>query len=151
MNTYDSVLVARFLLALAKKKGIPMNVTKVQKLLYILCGLYLANHNHQILNEAPRAWPYGPVFPQTREEVDFGTKDDTESPDFKELTADVELTESLNKILDKYGRLSAVRLSDWSHQKDSPWDRVINVDSRKWNSEIPSDYIRGYFSNFNIV
>lgn len=40
---YDSVLVANYLLALANEKGIILNTTKVQKLLYMAYGFLLAD------------------------------------------------------------------------------------------------------------
>lgn len=63
---YDSVLVANYLLALANEKGVILNTTKVQKLLYMAYGLLLAEKNRIITDEQPKAWPYGPVFPKTR-------------------------------------------------------------------------------------
>ena len=69
---YDSVIGAKLLLALAYEKGIVLNTTKVQKMLYILYSYYMAKHDIQIFSETPKAWPYGPVFPRTRKKVEFG-------------------------------------------------------------------------------
>ena len=150
MITYDSTVVAKYLLALAYKKGIVLNVTKVQKLLFIAYGYFLARHNQVLLNEKPKAWPFGPVFPKTRKEVDFGKIIDISDGALSEIATDPTVTEALNKIIDTYAKFSATQLSDWSHMPGSPWDKTTQETSFTWNQPIPDEYIKEYFSEIEI-
>ena len=150
MTTYDSTVVAKYLLALAYKKGIVLNVTKVQKLLFIAYGYFLAQHNQLLLNEKPKAWPFGPVFPKTRKEVDYGKIIEASDDSLKEVAADPMVTEVLNKIIDNYSKFSATQLSDWSHMPGSPWDKTTKATSFTWNQPIPDKYIKEYFSQIEI-
>lgn len=150
MTTYDSVVVAKYLLALAYQKGIVLNVTKVQKLLFILYGYFLARHNQVLLNEKPKAWPFGPVFPKTRKGVDFGKVIDIADNSLSEIAADPMVTEALNKIIDTYASFSATQLSDWSHMPGGPWDKATKETSFTWNQPIPDEYIKEYFSEIEI-
>lgn len=150
MRNYDSVTVANYLLALAYKKGVVLNVTKVQKLLFIAYGYFLAQYNQHLFNEAPKAWPYGPVFPKTRKQVDYSKIIDVDDAALQEIAADAEVTEALNRIIDKYSKFSATQLSEWSHMPGSPWDKATKEASFTWDYPIPDEYIKEYFSRIEI-
>ncbi|MDQ3292209.1 MAG: DUF4065 domain-containing protein [Bacteroidota bacterium] len=150
MGNYDSVTVANYLLALAYKKGIVLNVTKVQKLLFIAYGYFLAKYNQHLMNEPPRAWPFGPVFPKTRKQVNYSKIIEVEDPALKEIASDPVVSDTLNRIIDKYSKFSASQLSDWSHMPGSPWDKTTKEASFTWDYPIPDEYIKEYFSNIEI-
>lgn len=150
MKTYESTLVAKYLLSLANSKMKNLNVTKVQKMLYIVYGYYLAKHNHNILNEAPKAWPYGPVFPRTQKKVDYTSVLPLNSPEFEELRNDESLTETINKVIDNYAGFTASQLSQWSHSEGGPWHRATLQPGFNWNNVIPDDYIKSYFSGVSL-
>lgn len=60
LKTYDSRLAAKYLLSIADNKGVALNTTQTQKLLYIAYGTCLAKHDgHRLLDESPQAWPFG--------------------------------------------------------------------------------------------
>ena len=147
---YDSVIGAKLLLALAYEKGIVLNTTKVQKMLYILYSYYMAKHDIQIFSETPKAWPYGPVFPRTRKKVEFGIVYKRDNSDLSEIIAEDDLVNKFNSVLDIYSKFTAGQLSDWSHMKDSPWERATKLQGFKWGDFIPDDYIKEYFSNLEI-
>lgn len=149
-NQYDSILGAKLLLALAYEKGIILNITKVQKMLYILYSYFMAKHNFQIFSETPKAWPYGPVFPRTRKKVDFSVVYKRDDEDLKEISQEKEIVDKFNSVIDIYSKFTAGQLSDWSHMKDSPWDKTTKIPGFKWGDFIPDDYIKDYFSNLEI-
>lgn len=66
---YDSLDIAKYIVAKANKEKYGINMTKMQKLLYIVYGVYLRVYNERLTNEHPQAWPYGPVFPKTRNKL----------------------------------------------------------------------------------
>lgn len=150
MNTYDSVTVAKYMLALAYKKGIVLNTTKVQKLLYIVYGHFLAKHNHVLITEEPKAWPYGPVFPRTRKWVNYDEVIKPEDESLNEIRQDNLVTEVLENVIDKYSKYTATKLSDWSHAKGGPWDRTTKQEGFSWSHPIPNEYIKEYFCKINI-
>lgn len=149
-KTYDSVLGAKLLLALAYEKDIALNVTKVQKMLYILYSYFLAKHGVQIFSETPKAWPYGPVFPRTRNKVDFGIVYKRENPELTDISSEKEIVDKFISVIDIYSKFSASELSNWSHMPDSPWDRTTKLSGFKWGDFIPDEFIKEYFSNMEI-
>lgn len=145
---YNSVTVAKFVVAYAHKECITINMTKLQKLLYIAYGLYLAVKNSRLLNEHPQAWPYGPVFPTTRNKLlklDL-TNISLDDPEFKEIKADNEIESLLNLVFKSFGKLSANQLSEWSHQSGSPWEETVSSPEFNWGKRIDDDMIQSYFS-----
>lgn len=47
----------------------PLNKTQAQKLLYCCYGAILAQFDERLTDEHPKAWPYGPVFPRTVNDI----------------------------------------------------------------------------------
>lgn len=150
LKTYDSVIAAKYLLALAYKKGIVLNVTKVQKILYIAYGYFLSKYEHPIVNEQPRAWPFGPVFPRTRKKVEYNIIIEVSNPIFDEIRQNEELTTKFDSIIDKYSPYSASQLSEWSHSVGSPWYQSTKLNGFNWNQAIPDLFIQSYFKEFNV-
>lgn len=147
LKPYDSVIAAKYLMGIANAQGLILNITKVQKLLYIAYGRFLADHGRPLLNDKPRAWPFGPVFPRTREEVDFGKLIYIdEEPSLQEIRQDKEVTELFEAIVKRYARYYASQLSEWSHMEGSPWEKTTKSPGFKWNDPIPDEYIKDYFS-----
>lgn len=154
---YNSVELARYMRALAFQQGLTLNVTQAQKLLYMLYGYSLAKRGRKITDEQPQAWPYGPVFPKTRDDFKLSLeiiKDMSKiDPSFRN---DKDLTEDIKTILKKYGNTSALQLTKWSHKKDSPWDKTRKLSfflygEEVYGDEIPDEYIEEYFSQFDTI
>lgn len=151
MYPIDSVKAGKLLLALAVQKKIILNVTKVQKLLYIIYGYFLAQKDTQIFSETPKAWPYGPVFPRTRDKIDFNKVYQTTDHEIKDIAQNEELTEIFEKVIDKYSRFTATQLSDWSHKEGGAWHKTTQLKGFNWNNEIPNELIKEYFSDLNVI
>ena len=144
---YNSVEIARYIIAIANDKGIPINMTKVQKLLYAAYGVFLAVTGERFLNEHPQAWPYGPVFPTTRNKllnVNF-YEIDLRSDEFSKFRDDQILNSLLQSVFESFGRWTAGQLTAWSHQDGSPWEHTVEQDDFAWGNTIPDDLIKGYF------
>lgn len=56
---YSSVDMAKMIVAYANDRHYFVNMTKVQKLLYIVYGVYLSVNGERFTDEHPKAWPYG--------------------------------------------------------------------------------------------
>ena len=51
----------------------------------------------------------------------------------------------INAVLDKFGNMPAKTLSDWSHQKGSPWDTARNTTGMY--SQISKDVMKLFFKS----
>ena len=142
--------VALYLVACANEKKIVVNITKVQKLLYIIYGTYLRVFGKRLLDEHPQAWPYGPVFPLTRTVIKRKIK--TEYLSFpmdsvnQELRQDANLNKTIDFVLSHFGKWNAGQLTEWSHRDGSPWALTVNKDGFSWGWVIPDEYILDFFT-----
>lgn len=149
-DTYvcNSVVLAKYIAAYANAHNFGINMTKLQKLLYITYGTYLAVTGNRLTNEHPQAWPYGPVFPTTRNRLLRMNLE--EISDFKNSTITDDIEACVKLVFKSYGKFSASFLSAWSHRPESPWDKTVNSVNFKWGKEIPDEYILPYFKNLLI-
>jgi uncharacterized phage-associated protein len=128
---------------------------KLQKLVYLAHGWWLAYHDSAIINESPQVWRYGPVFASMYHALKgFGDHPirlpqrdilNEDPPDIDE--ADDEAFALIDWTWARYGGFSGVRLSDMTHAVGTPWrtiaeDRKYRVPS---NFPIPDDIIKHYF------
>ncbi len=146
---YNSVDVAQYIIAYANDNNFGINMTKLQKLLYIVYGVYIAVKNERLTNEHPQAWPFGPVFPTTRNKLlkknfyDYHLSNTI----FDKLNKDDEFVSLIALVFRTFGNKTAGYLSEWSHQTGSPWDKIRQSDKFKWGDRIPDEYIVDYFNN----
>lgn len=146
-DTYvcNSVALARYIAAYANAHGFVINMTKLQKLLYICYGVYLAVKGKRLTNEHPQAWPYGPVFPTTRNRLLKHNLEEIKDDGDKTITDDIKSCVRL--VFGSYGAYNASFLSAWSHKPNSPWDRTVSQSGFNWGKVIPDEYILPYFTN----
>lgn len=144
-DTYicNSVVLAKYIAAYANNHNFSINMTKLQKLLYITYGVYLAVKGERLTNEHPQAWPYGPVFPTTRTKLLKCCLDDIIT--FNDLTITEEIKSCVKLVFNSFGSYNASFLSAWSHKPNSPWDKTVNQDGFKWGNTISDEYILPYF------
>lgn len=144
---YDSVTVANYIIAFANQNKFFINMTKLQKLLYIAYGVYLYVKNERLTNEHPQAWPYGPVFPTTRNKLikkDFSGISLSDE-NLEKIARDSEMESLMKLVFGSYGSKTAAYLTEWSHKPGSPWDRTVKQPSFSWGDRIPDSYIQEYF------
>ena len=146
-DTYicNSVVLARYIASYANAHNIGINMTKLQKLLYISYGVYLAVKGERLTNEHPQAWPYGPVFPATRNKLLKINLEEIIDPNDNSITDEVK--SCINLVFNSYGAYNASFLSAWSHKPNSPWDKTVSQVGFKWGNTIPDEYILPYFKN----
>ena len=137
-----SIDIAKDIISLCKKNKYEFNNTKIQKLLYLFVGFCLINNVEEIysIDEFPRLWPYGPIFSKVHKRYDNIRNCDDEI----KFTKDDKIKKILEETVRKWGKVSAGKLSAWSHMEDSPWDLLVK-EGAKWNTEIDLDYIKIYF------
>lgn len=141
---YDSVDIARALRWAGKEKDYQLNMTQLNKLLYITYGILLVRKRGRLTKEHPAAWPYGPVFPRMHKHIKLS--DPVTDREFNELDSD--LQGLLRQIVAYLGDIPASKLSAWSHEKGSPWDIAQSKNDTKWNQKIDDDDIYAFFYNY---
>lgn len=142
----NSIEMARHIAYLCKEHKYEYNNTKIQKLMYACYGVVLVCTKKKLFNESPRAWPYGPVFPNAFNYINNNNIDYAlEKNDLSNNIANL-----LDKVVKAFGSYRASVLSAWSHKKDSPWDVVIHKMESKWGTLIPDEIIEKYFKD-NVV
>lgn len=143
---FNSVEVAKYIAGKANEKKIFLNITKIQKLLYIAYGTYLRVYEKRLTNEHPQAWPYGPVFPTTRNKMislDFESIKASETPE--KLREDKRLNKVIEFVLKHFGKWNAAQLTEWSHRNGSPWYYATKTEGFKWGDQIQDELIYNYF------
>lgn len=159
---YSAKAVANHFLSKYGKHGIcPL---KIQKLVYIAHGWYMAFHEDPLVaDEYAEAWRHGPVFPSLYHEFKHrGSLPITELAKTVDLIngrlkrstpqvakSDMHVRELLDRIWEVYGKYSGIRLSNMCHQPESPWDQTRKDASRKRanNADIDDDLIREYYKD----
>lgn len=147
MAPYKSTVLAKYITAYMNDMRVDINITKIQKLTYIAYGVYLAITGERLIDEHPQAWPYGPVFPTTRNkllrvDLDAIGFDD---PDLSEIKTDEDVKSIVGMVYDSYGSWSAYSLSEWSHKDGSPWEKTVSEQGFKWGDRIEDCHIQSYF------
>ena len=122
--------------------GNPIEVTRLNKLLYFAQGHALAQLHHALFSNQIDAWDHGPVVAVVytgynkivERATQFGLSDIHISPDEMDVIMDV---------WDKYRGYTAKELVDLTHEPDSPWEVVYQPNVK--NAHIPLELIQQYF------
>lgn len=158
MATYPAAALANGFLARALRDNKGISPMKMQKLLYIAHGYGLVECEEPIINEVFEAWKFGPVLNSIYHECKkYGWDDirhfikDYDYQTDERTTVPPPDDEKVNEIIDfvweNYGNQSAQALSDWTHQRGGPWDKVTNGGTRILrNQDINNELIRTYFN-----
>ena len=144
---YDSVEVAKYIAAYWNERGVEINMTKLQKLLYIAYGTWLAVKNERLCDEHPQAWPYGPVFQKVYDALTGIVLQDItlNDNDLKIIKKDEEVNILLKMMYKGFGKWNATKLTEWSHKDKSPWYYTCQMPDFKWGSQINNKVIQDYF------
>jgi uncharacterized phage-associated protein len=149
MSVFLPLAAANEFIALSGADGV--SHMKLQKLVYLAHGAWLAHHGKSFLSENPQVWQYGPVFGSLYHEL----KNYRAAP-IKELQTmfdevprvdDDFVKDVIAKVWRKFGGLSAIRLSDITHLPGSPWQVIAKGHEFKvpMGTEIPPQIIGKYF------
>ena len=126
----DSIDFAIYLNQKANDMKLAVNVTKIQKWMYICYGIYLAAKNRQLLDERPKAWDYGPAFPRVhKKQKKNGGSLDSVNPtiSIEHLT---KYDEIAIPVLKHFGSWTAAGLVEWTHAKGTAWDKKYNYNEK---------------------
>ena len=137
---------------------------QIQKLIYLAQGYHLYHYDTPIINEVFQAWKFGPVLRSIYHECKnfgrsginefliegefMGTKD--EMYPFVVRPAPIPENKEVNQLIDfiweTYSKYDPLKLSQWTHEKGGPWDKVTNGGKDiLLNMEVPNKEIQDYF------
>ena len=158
---YLSKAIANYFLERAEQEGEPLTPLKLIKLVYIAHGWHLGFFQKPLIQEYVEAWEYGPVIADLYHSIKVygaGTITDLLSTIIEKRNKlrvvvpridDSETQSFLDTIWEVYKENSAFNLSDATHEKDSPWDKVMNDKKKnkdyKLNPIIKDDEIQRYY------
>jgi uncharacterized phage-associated protein len=154
---YPSASIANAFLDRAYRDRRPIDPMKMQKLCYLAHGYSLITHEQPLFDEKFEAWKFGPVLPNLYhllkgykfrsvarkiKDYDYETRREIDAPP----PNDPAITEILDFVWNQYGGMDAVDLSDWTHERDGPWNQVVSTQKEfVRNMSIPDSLIADYF------
>ena len=158
---YSAKAIANYFLELAAKESEKITPLKMQKLVYIAHGWYLALYDEPLVDdECAEAWEYGPVFPSIYHEFKhFGGDPIAELAvdlDYNELSEEWEawkpsidgrdknMRAFLNHIWKLYKGFTGGQLSALTHEEGTPWEKTRNKKGRIRNAHIENQDIKEY-------
>jgi uncharacterized phage-associated protein len=155
--------IANYFLDRSKEASRTMTQMKLHKLIYYAHGWCLGIADKPLINETVEAWKYGPVIrslwdefrdvgskPIERRAYDVGFAPGTTKFVFNapSVPPDDFSLPLLKRIWELYGPLSAVQLSQMTHEHGSPWSETwgkAQAEGVTMGVDIPNDLIRAYF------
>lgn len=132
-----------------------LNKTQVNKILFYVYGVYLAEKGTTLFEEGPQAWIYGPVFPSVYHDIDTSQFIPSFTPEkAEEFKQDQDALQIVKDAVDFMYDKSAVSLTNWSHSQGSPWyNTIYKLDDNgkingqnQWGTPIDDSLIKEYFS-----
>lgn len=130
-------------------EGVSISNLKLQKMVYIANGLYLAQNKEPLIIERVEVWPYGPVVRPVYDcfkRFGSGTIDKSmvECDLFYKIQPNEKESEVLNATWDLCKNLDGIQLSNWTHRPESPWTKSY----AEKKSFISDDELEKYFDQF---
>ena len=130
-----AIQVAQMIIYKAKQNNISLNNTKLQKLLYIVYGIYLVKTRKPLFKEEPLYLPYGPVFDSVYQEYKGQDIVCQKNRTFIEDRV-YDLNNIIDITLENFGKFSANTLSEWSHRTDSAWGNINTDHYECWGTPL---------------
>lgn len=162
MPSYSSFDIANYFLSRAAGEKVPISNLKLQKIVFIAHGFYLAITGEPLLNERIEAWPYGPVINDLYHACKkYGSgvisaplviaMELSNLPNFddvsnlpKEHCFEPEVSKALEITWNACKNMDGIKLSNWTHIEGSPWKKAID----EGKTFIPDEYIKDYFKKY---
>lgn len=141
---YDARQIANWFVNRAGQDGRILSIMSILKLVYIAHGWHLEMRNAPLIRNKIEAWKHGPVIPDVynafrKQGIDIRNTVPVSGADISAY--DRHLLEEVYRI---YGRLSATRLSEMTHEPGGPWDTATKTWG--WFAPIPNDLIQHHYA-----
>lgn len=129
------------------KHGVRLGKTQLQKLLFIFYGRALAETGETpFLDDKPKAFPFGPVFPRSYKKYMGNVRDLTQA-DKDQFMLNINLLTLATRVVDRFCFHTASQLSEWSHRDGAPWKQTVYRDNQPaWGREMLDEEISTFFN-----
>jgi len=151
--SHEPLAIANKILLTAREQGKPLTIMQLIKLVYMAHGWTLALLNKPLVDEEPKAWQHGPVFPDIYYKFrGSGSQpiEKTAKHQFSGADHDTNLDENersiVEQVVENYGNLHAFELSARTHQPDTPWSNAFDAGSGKFEP-ISNSAIKEHFNS----
>jgi uncharacterized phage-associated protein len=153
---YPASLIAYAFVKKGINEGKFVTQMKLQKLVYFAQGYHLVKYGKPLINERFEAWKYGPVVPEIYQDFKlYGSKPIVDTHEYmpsfdddKRPRVNEEAYDAINYTWDVLKDFSALKLSYWTHEADSPWSKFYAAEQR--STPIPNEEIKKYFAELLI-
>ena len=154
---YTPQHIANYFLDRADEEGRSLGHMKLQKLVYIAYGWYLALTGEKLFHEPIQAWKHGPVvrslydeFKHFASESVQGRATEVKFETWEHVEPRVDQTDDmvnlvLSKVWAAYNQFSGWQLRQKTHEPETPWSQTYSAFER--NKEIPDELIRPHFAH----
>ena len=122
--------------------GRPIEVTRLNKLLYFAQGHALAVLKHPLFTNQIDAWDHGPVVAVVYKSFNK-IVERTEQIGLADISISPEEMDIIMDVWEQYRDYTAKELVDLTHEPGSPWAEVYKP--KVMNSHIPLELIQQYF------
>jgi len=154
-GAYPASVIAYDFVKRGIDEGNPVTQMKLQKLIFFAHGLHLASQDAPLTKEYFQAWKFGPVIPNVYHEyklygsapiieTDLILFQSKRTPDTDCI--DKESLEMIDVAWQTLNKFTAIQLSNWTHNADSPWTKHYKQDEQY--VIIPNEDIKMYFDKF---
>lgn len=130
---HDSRALANRILDIRQEAGESLTIMQLIKLAYIADGWTLALLNRPLVDEAPEAWQYGPVYRSIYNAFSgVGARPVTARAHIRGTNVPISENFSdeeeaiIRMVVNSYGKLSAYALSNLTHQTGTPWSDAFD-------------------------
>lgn len=157
---YDARAVGNFVIRAAREQGVQLTQMSILKILFYAHGWYLADFDKPLLKQPVEAWKYGPVVKVVKDAfekfgsnpvTEFARRLDLETGEYIEVLPDLSLEDAafVRNVVKRYSRFSAFKLSDMTHEPDTPWDKIWNTTGTigRLGLRIKNEEIKSYFKS----
>lgn len=121
--TVTALEIADILIKMSKYTLSPL---KIQKLIYLIAGVYLAHYNKSLFNEHFEAWNYGPIIPSVYHKLKINGDRYVRHPIFSEdVTTNEQIDEVISDVYDFYAPSESWKLYNIATTEGSPGANIM--------------------------
>ena len=140
---YDARQIANWFVGRAAAENRRLTIMQLLKLVYISHGWHLEMRKTPLIVNKIEAWKYGPVIPDVYNAFRAQGVQPSTAVATHPNTVEARDEHLLEQIYNLYGKMSAMQLSDITHEPGGPWD----LSSKQWGyfAPIPNDLIQQHY------
>jgi uncharacterized phage-associated protein len=149
---HSAIAVANEIIKRGASLPTPQFFTPMQllKLVYLCHGWMLGLHNRPLIEDDVEAWKYGPVIPDLYHQIKQYRDGKIPGPlknmwTGSEMSAELDPYESnvVDQVINIYGNLSGLKLSQITHAPNTPWSTTFKPD--RFGLKISDDVITDHY------